>query len=104
VTLCRALVRGLAWDAARSLAARPRDACGRGCFAPEALAAAVHFVGAADGFAVALEPSLRFAGPANYCPVLVGALAGARWRAAAVNPGALAHCEIQPRVREAAEG
>jgi hypothetical protein len=64
----------------------------------------VDFVGAADGFAAALEPSRRFADPTNYCPVLVGALAGVRWGAASVDPGSRAHCEILPRVREAAEG
>jgi len=32
-------------------------------------------------FVEAIRTSIKFAGPANYCPVLVGALAGARWGA-----------------------
>jgi hypothetical protein len=32
-----------------------------------------------ETFDIALEVSLRFAVPANYCPALVGSLGGARW-------------------------
>ena len=74
-----------------------------GGFAPDVLRAALHFVGTSACFAEALERSLAFAGPSNYCPVLVGAVAGARWGASAVPPPALAHVEILPRVRAAAE-
>jgi len=90
--LCRALIRGVPWpDALRSAAegraseirdaleGRPRDRLSRGGFAPEALAAAVFFVGASSCFADALARSIAFAGPANYCPVLVGSIGGARW-------------------------
>jgi hypothetical protein len=42
------------------------------------LRAAVFFVGTPVCFTEALERSLAFAGLANYCPVLVGALASAR--------------------------
>ena len=50
----------------------------RSGFAPDALRAAVHFTGASESFDAALAAALRFAGPGNYCPVLVGAVAGAR--------------------------
>ena len=53
----------------------------RGGFAPQTIKAAVAFVGAAGSFEAALRPALKFAGPPNYCPVLVGALAGARFGA-----------------------
>ena len=74
-----------------------------GGFAPDVLRAALHFVGTSACFAEALERSLAFAGPANYCPVLVGAIGGARWGASAIPPSALAHVDILPRVRAAAE-
>ncbi|MCA9715424.1 MAG: ADP-ribosylglycohydrolase family protein [Myxococcales bacterium] len=92
VVLCRALIRRRSWDEAlaRALAAgspATRDVVGdlelpphdRGGFAPAVLRAALHFVDAARDFDGALAPALRFAGVANDCPVLVGALAGARW-------------------------
>ncbi len=46
---------------------------------------------------------MDFAGPANYCPVLVGAIAGARWGASAIPMSLLAHVDILPRVCEPAE-
>src|SRR5262245_13755559 len=42
-------------------------------------------------FAEALDRSLAFAGPANDCPVLAGAFAGARWGAPTIPRGALRH-------------
>jgi len=113
--LCRALIWGEAMSAALERAAVDRlqeirtalnpdsdGEFGRGGFAPEALRAAVHFVSRGDGFGEALAGSLSFAGPANYCPVLVGAIAGARWGAATIPEGALAHCKIRARVEDAA--
>jgi hypothetical protein len=73
-----------------------------GGFAPDVLRAALHFVGSSAYFAEALDRSLAFAVPANYCPVLVGAVGGARWGASAIPPQALAHVEILPRVRATA--
>jgi ADP-ribosylglycohydrolase len=67
------------------------------------LRAAVYFVGTSGSFAEALERSLVFAGPANYCPVLVGAIAGARWGASAITQSSLTHVDVFPRVRAAAE-
>ena len=62
----------------------------------------MHFVTEGADFPSALDASLRFAGPANYCPVLVGVLAGARWGQGAIPSGALAHCAHLGRIRAAA--
>jgi ADP-ribosylglycohydrolase len=103
--LCRALVRGDGWDVALrqvSEFAAPDRPGSNGGFAPDVLRAALHFVGSSACFTEAMERSLAFAGPSNYCPVLVGAVAGARWGDSAVPPSALAHVEILPRVRASA--
>lgn len=87
VVLCRMLIRGVAWDEALAfVSADTEEALSSGGFAPEVLRAAVHFVGASASFADALAAALRFAGAANYCPVLAGAIAGARWGASAIAP------------------
>jgi hypothetical protein len=86
---CRALIRGICWEGALQHCSnfsgqhRPDS---NGGYAPEVLQA-VYYVGTAASFADALERSLAFAGPANYCPVLVGAIGGARWGALATRPG-----------------
>lgn len=115
--LCRCLIRGVAWESAvqRSAGERQtetsaamfsvRDGPGTsGGFAPEVLRAAVYFVGSSSSFSEALERSLAFAGPANYCPVLVGAIGGARWGSSAIPAPALAQVEILPRVEPCAHG
>ena len=102
--LCRALIRGHDWPAACNEARNGRmqetihaledqslDRLKRGGFAPDALAAAVHFVQQGDCFGDALADALQFAGPANYCPVLVGAIGGARWGASAIPSDATLH-------------
>ncbi len=107
--LCRALLRGQAWaDALERAAAGRLDETrqailegargpgGRGGFAPEAIRAGVYFVTSGSTFAGALESALQFAGTANYCPVLVGAIGGARWGADRIPPGLLDH----PRLSE----
>ncbi len=105
--LCRSLSRGMAWsDGERQCTGfigqeRPDD---NGGYAPAVLQAALYFVRTSASFQEALDRSLAFAGPANYCPVLVGAISGARWGASAIPQPALAHVEILPRVRAAAEG
>lgn len=112
VVLCRELIRGREWTAALRLAAVGREPAiraalpgagrgplGRGGFAPEALRAALHYLDAASSFEDALEASLEFAGPANYCPVLVGAIGGARWGEAAIPLRALEHCGEREWVR-----
>lgn len=104
--VCRSFILGVPWhDAAcqsSSFAAQggPRN---NGGYAPDVLRAAAYFVGTSASFAEALERSLAFAGPANYCPVLVGAIGGARWSAQAIPQVALVHVDILPRVRAAAE-
>lgn len=100
VVLCRALVRGAAWREALELAAANRHATTQaamslavgstpksGGFAPDVLHAAIFFVDRNSSFEAALSEALRFAGPANYCPVLVGSIAGARWGASVTEEG-----------------
>jgi ADP-ribosylglycohydrolase len=104
--LCRSLIRGVRWEDAvvgcRRFAGQEGPG-NNGGYAPDVLRAALHFVGSSGCFAQALERSLAFAGPANYCPVLVGAIGGARWGASAIPPSSLAHVDLLPRVRVAAE-
>ncbi len=82
--LCRGLLDGLTWNAAKNfvaahpqthdafllIMARPLDTGG---FAPDAARAAIHFMDGDD----ALKEASSFAGDNNYCPVIVGALLGA---------------------------
>jgi ADP-ribosylglycohydrolase len=116
VGLCRALVRETNWATALRQAATgrreqtraaleqnqaaPRDTGG---FAPEVLRAAIFFVSAHTNFTDALQAALKFAGPANYCPVLVGAIAGARWGVTDIPAKMLAHCHILQRVQVVGE-
>lgn len=62
-----------------------------GGFAPNAIGAAVYFLDRAESFDEALDESIKFAGPANYCPVLVGAIGGARWGASSISSDAISH-------------
>ena len=115
--LCRALIRGAVWESAVQRSSERRKAQtseallsgqdgpgSNGGFAPEVLRAAVYFVGSSSSFSEALERSVVFAGPANYCPVLVGAIGGARWGSSAIPAPALAHVEILRRVETCAHG
>jgi hypothetical protein len=112
--LIRGLIEGEPLDAAVARAAAGRlpevaralagEEATPGGFAPEALGAAVHFVRGADRFGEALAAGLRFAGPANYCPVLVGAIGGARWGRFSIDASHLKHCTILDRVLAAAAG
>jgi ADP-ribosylglycohydrolase len=106
IKLCRAMIRDGAWDVALrqgSGLSHQEGPGNNGGFAPDVLRAAVYFVGTYDCFAEALVRSLAFAGSANYCPVLVGAIAGARWGASTIPPSSLAHVDILPRVKASAE-
>jgi ADP-ribosylglycohydrolase len=49
-------------------------------FAPLVLKTALYFVENSRDFNSALDPSLNYAGSANYCPVIVGAIAGTKLR------------------------
>jgi ADP-ribosylglycohydrolase len=97
VMLCRALVRGAAWSEALKIATIARQPATQaalslpirpmlksGGFAPDVLRAGIFFVDRHSSFEAALSEALRFAGPANYCPVLVGSIAGARWGASEI--------------------
>jgi len=104
--LCRSLIRGTSWAVALRQWGEFDDQEGpgnNGGFAPDVLRAAVYFVGTSGSFAEALERSLAFAGAANYCPILVGAIAGARSGASAIKPSSLAHVDILPMVQKAAD-
>lgn len=48
-------------------------------YAPDVLGAAVYFLETQPDFHSALSASILFAGPANYCPVLVGAVGAVRY-------------------------
>jgi len=114
--LCRALIRGASWETALARAAEDRlpeirlaleptetDRLVPSGFAPETLQAAVHLVRHASCLHDALAASLRFAGGANYAPVLVGAIGGARWGARAISASDLGHCLDLGRVEAVAE-
>lgn len=116
VVLCRQLIRGIAWNDALEAAKQGREEATKtaldagqdsrlnaGGFAPDVLAAAVYFVGIHESFEDCLETSLKFAGPANYCPVLVGAIAGARWGAASIAERLLQHCKISNNVQDVSD-
>jgi len=107
--LCRSLVRRPDWDEAITRAKEGRShetvaalmidttsPLDPGGFAPEVLRAAIRFVVENTSFERALAASIRFAGPANYCPVLVGAIGGARWGASSIPADLLSHCDMLP--------
>jgi ADP-ribosylglycohydrolase len=115
--LCRCLIRGAAWESAVRRSAEGRQGQTRealfsgqegpgtnGGFAPEVLRAVVYCVGSCSSFSEALERSVVFAGYANYCPVLVGAIGGARWGSSAIPRQALGHVDILRRVETCAHG
>lgn len=112
VVLARALVRGTDWRMAVAQASvgrlpRTEDAMvlpgthppTRGGFAPEVLHAALATLDASPDFGTAMERALALAGPANYAPVLVGSLGGARWGRGAVPEELLQmHAEHRDRI------
>jgi len=116
VTLCRALLQGTPWPLAIQIASAGRapavvaalnmagdPSLAPDGFAPHVLYAAVHFVHNADRLVSALDAALAFAGPANYCPVLVGAIGGARWGAVQIEERYLSHCVIVSQVHQIAD-
>jgi ADP-ribosyl-[dinitrogen reductase] hydrolase len=114
--LCRGLVRGRAWNEALAAAAegrlpetidallgRPdRKQLRQGGLAPNVLQAAVFFMGQSESCAEALAAALSFAGPSNYSPVLLGAIAGARWGTREIAEKDLVHCKVLDKVAEVA--
>jgi len=114
--LCRTLIRGMPWPTALSLAAdgrlpgtrdafkiRPPEKLSPDGFAPNVLGAALCFINASDSFSVALARSIDFAGPSNYCPVLVGSIGGARWGRSQIDEKLLHHHgKLLPRLEAVA--
>jgi len=116
-SLCRALIRGQPWSIALCTATTDKrspevghalqiPACkelSRTGFAPDVLQAAVHFVDSSESLSIALARSIDFAGPANYCPVLVGSIGGARWGSSSIDQKSLDHHgDLVPRLKAAA--
>ena len=114
--LCNELATGVSWPDALQAASDARlpetvkalthngtSTLDNGGFAPDALAAAIHYLQTYNSFDDALEASIDFAGPANYCPVLVGSIGGARWGASSISASQLRHGSILPRIRDAAK-
>lgn len=92
VILCRALIRGNNWQDAKEKAKNNRlnktlDAFNKVTksalipdgYAPNVLQAAIYFLDNSDNLEYALNEAIEFAGPTNYCPVLVGAIGGLKW-------------------------
>jgi ADP-ribosylglycohydrolase len=118
VCVCRGLIEGDSWERVcaraavgrlpetqRALETSARDSLSPGGFAPEVLRAAVAFVGSASSAPEALERAIDFAGPANYCPILVGSFAGARWGAQAIPATLLQlHAPLLAPLSETAQG
>ncbi|WP_394793302.1 ADP-ribosylglycohydrolase family protein [Armatimonas sp.] len=117
VCLCRALLRGDSWECARQSAALGRlpetqealelseaKRLSAGGFAPEVLRAALAFIETSPSLSEALERAIAFADPANYCPVLVGSLGGARWGAEAIPEALLtSHAVLRPMLEQTAQ-
>lgn len=104
VRICRALSGGRPWSEAliegeegrlpetqSAFAAGEVADLSPSGYAPDVLRAALWFVGHSAGLGEALHRSIVFAGPANYCPVLVGSLGGARWGIAGLSPDWYSH-------------
>ncbi len=114
--LCRSMIRGAPWHDAlvtaakdrlpetrRALELPTRAGLSRDGFAPDVLRAAVHFVNASTSFPTALARSIEFAGAANYSPVLVGSIGGARWGCVEVaETSLLHHGDLVPRLKAVA--
>lgn len=87
-----ALEEALADDSPeRPEATGPTSDLHKGGYSPGTLRAGLHFVLTAHEPAQALAAAKRFAGPANYCPVLAGALLGATYGASALDDALLKH-------------
>ncbi|KIL96882.1 putative ribosylglycohydrolase (putative secreted protein) [Paramagnetospirillum magnetotacticum MS-1] len=103
VVLCRLLLVGSTWQSALKgagfwtkapgMAVLPRsaEALKPDGFAPNTLQAALYFIDQNSSFGAAMDDAVDFAGGANYCPVLVGSIGGARWGASAIPARHLEH-------------
>jgi len=110
VALLRNLINGMSWNESLNVVKKAplpvselsiknmfneRDGVHQlndGGFAPDVFAAALYFVNHGKEFSSTVSDSISFAGSSNYCPVLVGALAGAIYGIKAIKPEDLAHC------------
>ena len=83
VLLCRYLLEGHSWDESKDLVSKNEEVkttwiniqnanLNNGGYVLDVMHSALHFLDRED----ALNSSLTFAGPANYCPVIVGVLQG----------------------------
>jgi len=94
VLLCRKLWQGEEWHTAvastrkgrmietqRALEVQHISELNGNGYAPNVLAAAMYFLSNSKSITEAIEQSIDFAGPANYCPVLVGSIGAAKWSA-----------------------
>jgi ADP-ribosylglycohydrolase len=117
VLLCRALIEGKSWEEACDIASSGRlpetqrafenhtlDQLNNGGYAPDVLAATLYFVRNHTTFSSALRASFPFAGGGNYCPVLIGAIGGARWGDAEVPLINIPHVGLRSRLKAVAEG
>jgi ADP-ribosylglycohydrolase len=117
VLLCRALIEGKSWEEACHLAPVGRlpetqhafknhsiDQLSNGGYAPDVLAAALYFVRNHPTFSSALRASFPFASGGNYCPVLVGAIGGARWGDSDIPLINILHVTLRSRLKVVAEG
>ena len=79
VLLCRYLIEGNSWQASKELVSQNKEMkstwiniqnanLNAGGYVLDVMHSALHFLNKEDS----LEKSLKFAGPANYCPVIVG--------------------------------
>lgn len=106
--LVRALIEGVPFadaldavlDGRPEFRAEVRGDLERDGFAPHVLAAAVYFVNTSDDFKSALDRAIRFAGPANYCPVVTGTIGGARWGFSTIPADYYRHSPVLKRLPE----
>ena len=81
VLLCRYLIEGNSWPVSKELVSQNKEMkstwiniqnakLNKGGYVLDVMHSAFHFLNTED----ALEKSLKFAGPANYCPVIVGVI------------------------------
>lgn len=107
-TLCRLMIRGVPWQEAAqeagfgrsfkvmmALETKTADPAHlkKGGYAPDVLQAAAGFLSTYSSFSEALGAAIEFAGPANYSPVLVGAIGGARAGASGIDLAQVSHIE-----------
>jgi len=120
--ICRSLINGSSLQCSLKLAksqvtadelkkvltmeTRPQAHLSTGGESPLTLEAALWFIINCNGFNETLYRSLEFAGEANYCPVLVGTLAGIIYGCAQITETDISHKEtkrIVDRVKQLAE-